>query len=116
MMKNPLAYKITFRTTKSEREYLEECAKEDGVCLSKFVRDVLLDLTGYRSILISNQVRQLRQEIRRIGVNINQVAKKINGGYGTAADIVELLSELERVQNLFDEYKEKVDGTWQSRR
>ena len=115
-MKNNLSYRITFRTTRSEREYLERCAEKDGVSLSRFVRDVLLDLTGYRSILISNQVRQLRQEIRRIGVNINQVTKKINGGYGTATDIVELLSELERVQNLFDEYKEKVDGTWQSRR
>lgn len=115
-MRNHLIYKTTFRTTKGEREYLERCAEEDGVCLSKFIRDVLLDFTGYRSILISNQVRQLRQDVRKIGVNINQVTKKINGGYGTAADIAELLSELERVQNLFDEYKEKVDGTWQSRR
>lgn len=99
-----------------EREFLERCAEKDGTDLSKFIRNVLLDLTGYRSILISNQIRQLRQDIRKIGVNINQVTKKINGGYGTAADIAELLSELERVENLFDEYKKKVDETWQSRK
>ena len=114
-MKN-LVSTIHFRLGEAEKKYLERCAEEDGVDLSKFFRNILMDLTGYRSILISNQVRQLRQDIRKIGVNINQVTKKINGGYGTAADIAELLSELERVQNLFDEYKEKVDGTWQSRR
>lgn len=114
-MKNMRGF-IGFRLPLKQKEYLEQCATEEGQDLSKFVRNILLDLTGYRSILISNQVRQLRQDIRKIGVNINQVTKKINGGYGTAADIAELLSELERVQNLFDEYKEKVDGTWQSRR
>lgn len=114
-MKN-LTETIHFRLSGAEKKYLEACAAEDGTDLSKFIRGILLDLTGYRSILISNQVRHLRQDVRKIGVNINQVTKKINGGYGTAADMAELLSELERVQSLFEEYKKKVDETWQSRK
>ena len=108
--------KVTFRVRQKEYDFLEQSAKKNDYSdMSKFYRDTLLDLNGYRSILISNQIRQLRQDIRKIGVNINQATRKINGGYGTKADIEELLSELERVQNLFDEYREKVESTWQSR-
>ena len=51
----------------------------------------------------SQELRELRAEIHRIGVNINQIARSVNAGIATAEDAKYSLHLLEQVYALMYE-------------
>lgn len=70
---------------------------------------MLLEKSGYKNTTYLRQLRDVAYELRKIGTNVNQIAKKINQGYiGSSDDLAELKAYLERIEKTFDELKNNV--------
>ena len=84
--------------------------KEGSVNVSAFIREKLFreeikELAYYR------ELKNLTYQIRKIGVNINQVAAKINSGHGNIDSVFILLKKIllqveEEVKNLIEKLEE----------
>ena len=81
---------------------------------SGFFRAQLLAATNYKNEELKQRQRQLAYEVRKIGVNVNQIAKKINSGFGTRKDLAVLTGHLEKIEQLFLEHKEACERAWES--
>lgn len=113
---NQLSRIIQVRFRQSEYEYLKrrsemkDASGRDYKSFSEFVREILLSENGYHSPFLKYQLADLRYEIHKIGVNINQVTKKINAGFGTQNDLAVLEKSLAELKEKFIEYEEKVSS------
>lgn len=112
--------KITFRVSEEENEHLRKMAVSPDSSgktykdMSEFVRGTLFERTGYQSSMIKYQLRDLLFETNKIGVNINQIAKKYNQNFGNTRDIQVVLEQQAKLCGLVEEYKETVETLWQS--
>ena len=113
---------IPIRFTKEELEHLKECSQIDGTekfkngrnNFSEYLRVKLLSGTGKKNKIMENQLSDLRFEVRKIGININQITKKINGGFGTEKDLKEIIFFLQEIEKRLEVYQEEVKNLWQS--
>jgi len=64
---------VNFKISSEDREILYERAKKLGLSVSEYIRRMALN----RKITVKTDVEMLMQ-VRKIGVNINQIARKIN--------------------------------------
>ena len=65
------------RLTEEEARFISTKVSESGMTnFNSFARIMLI--MGEVKILNFDELRELRKEINRIGVNINQIAKKVN--------------------------------------
>jgi hypothetical protein len=98
----PRNHHVAFRLTLEEAVALRECAAKAGRSLSDYARDAAL------SRRLSGQGREGRgpfamepasfHEIRRVGVNLNQVARRLNAQDMPAPpELVPLLAEIRAV-------------------
>ncbi len=83
---------IRIRLTKREKEQLtERCQKEGYLNLSDFGRAKLLRKREIRRIEASKEFSELMGqmdfELNKIGVNLNQIAKKLNTYLGNQLDL-----------------------------
>ncbi|MBO5259030.1 MAG: MobC family plasmid mobilization relaxosome protein [Agathobacter sp.] len=112
--------KKTVRFTQEEYVSLQEDMnkRKDHVPgkddFSTYAREKLLAKSYYQNLRIQREINELRYEIRKIGVNINQIAKKINGGFGTRNDLIVIIKRLDEIEQLMDSYEKKVEDSWQS--
>ena len=65
---------------------------------------------------IQKELKGLAYQVRKIGVNINQVAAKVNAGYATPMDLENLLFYLKKVEEEFLRLEKdlKERGIWLS--
>ena len=111
---------LNIRVTEKELEYLKKCSEGSGCRFkngrdnfSDYLRSLLFAASGYRDDAYIKQLRELQYEIRKIGTNINQIAKKINSGYiGSSEDLRELKDYLARIEKAFQEVRELRSGTY----
>lgn len=61
---------------------------------------------------LKKELGNLAYQIRKIGVNINQVTAKINSSYVTGNDVKKLESYLHDVENSFWEMERKLEGIY----
>lgn len=113
--------KIRIRVTPEELEHLKKCSGSSSVVFkngrenfSGYLREKLLRETNHKNQQLEQQMRELRYELRKIGTNINQIAKKVNGGFGTPNDLVELKNYMERMEKVMEAFQEEVEHIWQS--
>lgn len=98
----------------SDREYqrLSQKAGEDSETrysngrenLSGYIRKCALNASGGAEKNLNREIKKLTYQIRKIGVNVNQVAKKINTGYGYPEPmqaVSDLKRELEKIEEQF---------------
>lgn len=78
-------YELCLRLTQAERELLEANAKLCGLNKSDYLRKLLRNEPVQARP--SPEICKLRTEINRIGVNVNQIARKVNANLGTSDDI-----------------------------
>lgn len=82
---------IIFRVTEEEAEKLKAKVQESG--LSQ--KDYLLKVALGRKIINTEGVKQVIPELKRIGNNLNQIARKMNeGSYPRIAEVEENQKEL----------------------
>lgn len=78
---------LTIRLTKAEKEMIQKKAKK--VQLS--ITDFLVATSLCTEIRVSEDIKPLRIELKRIGNNINQITMKINAGAFRSADFMEVI-------------------------
>lgn len=60
-------------------------------------------------VRLEKELKNLSYQVRKIGVNINQVVAKINAGYGNQIDIYNLEKALEQIKHEMKTLNEKVE-------
>lgn len=98
--------KITFRVSEYEYEQIlsmqekwKQCSYGGKWNLSGFVRALVLSNCGFQDEEKKRLIHQMNYELRKIGVNINQIAHKLNGNIGDprdAAYVIELMTDLNK--------------------
>ena len=112
--------KISFRVSEEENDYLRKIAASPDSSgrnykdMSEFIRSTLLEKTGYESSMLKIQLRDLLYEINKVGVNVNQIAKKYNSNMGNHKDVQNILEQQVKLCELIEKYKETVETLWQS--
>lgn len=87
------------RLTEEEARFISTKVEESGMTnFNAFARIMLI--MGEVKILNFEEFRELRKEINRIGVNVNQIAKKVNED--DQVSLTELSQILELQKNLKD--------------
>ena len=66
--------------------------------LSGYIRDCVLEQSGIKKESYKREIKNLSYQIRKIGVNINQVAAKINSGYRGMDAVSTLLENQNRIE------------------
>ena len=91
---------IKFRVTEEERALIEEKMQQiPTLNLSAYARKILID--GYIITLDLQEVKGHTAQLQKIGVNINQIAKRINEtGRIYADDMDEIKRAMEEVWRL----------------
>ena len=111
---------IRVRLTKLEKQLLLKRSKREGYLrLSHFCRAKLVRKREIRKIEVSEDFIQVTQkldyELNRIGVNLNQVVKRLNThpGYqlsNTDREVFrEVLIELEKCFSILQQYMDKIE-------
>jgi hypothetical protein len=102
---------VPVRFTPVERERLDEITREMGLSLSGYIRRLVLDhpLPSRRPIRPIPEINQdLYVELRRIGVNLNQLAQRMNRA--ESPDRQEILPVLELLACAVADVTMKVIG------
>ena len=96
--------RLTIRFTQDEYDHLLKSRDNEKVKLSAHIRNIALSQSGHSDVRIDKQLDTLNYNVRRIGVNINQIANKLNADYGDPRDAqyaVELMTALnDKVEEL----------------
>jgi len=91
---------IIVRVTEDERALIEEKMKQiPTMNLSAYSRKMLID--GYIIVLDLQEVKTHTAQLQKIGVNVNQIARRINGtGRIYVDDMDEIKRLMEEVRRL----------------
>lgn len=84
---------LKFRVTPEEKEIIEHKALSSYRLLSMYLRDCALD----KQIIVINGADDIAEELRRIGNNVNQIARGVNAGYVTEVNLTETREELRSI-------------------
>ena len=93
----PKSYEICLRLSAEEKERLEHSARTCGLSKTAYLRRLIL----------GKEIKALRTEVHKIGVNINQIARSVNAGIAKAEDARRGLYLLEQVYELMYEVAKK---------
>lgn len=78
-------YEICLRLSQEERQRLEHNAKICGLSKTAYLRRLISGMEVKPRP--SQEVKNLRWEVHKIGVNINQIARSVNAGIAHAEDV-----------------------------
>ena len=101
----PKSYEICLRLSAEEKERLEHSARPCGLSKTAYLRRLILGKEV--KALPSQEIKALRTEVHKIGVNINQIARSVNAGIAKAEDARRGLYLLEQVYELMYEVAKK---------
>ena len=80
---------ISLHVTPEEKTAMVERMKE---AVSPSMRAFILDMCTHGKVIVNSDLRELNQELRYQGNNLNQLAKLCHQGKISAVDLSELLS------------------------
>ena len=90
---------MKFRATPEQRKAIEEKAEQSGMSVSEYLRASALD----KPIVVIEGADKVADELRRIGVNVNQLAHAVNSGYiYDVIDLTETRKELATIWRLLN--------------
>lgn len=109
--------RIEIRVTRKEYERLKHQAAQDPDCVSKRSRRPLLSAyirkctlyTDDRPESLRKEFKNLTYQIRKVGVNINQAAHRINAGIYSFSELEELQKGLKKIETLLDEIRKLME-------
>ena len=100
---------VTFRVTEEEYELLKNRTEQSGIRsgnISEYVRRQVLG-EEYPSVR-EKLLRDMNYQIRKIGVNINQITARNNSRLYFVSDKEQLKEDMEELIKLFEEFRDKV--------
>lgn len=93
---------INVRVSDAEHSAIEEAAQSAGMSVSAFFRSLLLEGAGVRPILTAEDrliMGALLEDMRMIGINLNQVARSLNAGKSVHPSELDInLGNVQRIQ------------------
>ena len=84
---------LKFRVSPKEKEIINNKALSCNKTVSMYLRDCALE----KEIKIITGADSIAEELRRIGNNINQIARGVNAGCITAVNLTETREELKTI-------------------
>ena len=98
------------RLTEEEARFISTKVLESGMTnFNSFARIMLI--MGEVKILNFEELRELRKEINRIGVNVNQIAKKVNEDDQVSLNELSQILELQRyLKNTVNQFIQKQEN------
>lgn len=104
--------KVEIRLTSREKRLLKKMSGED---MSKYIRDVIFkeQIPADPAILknrkeLKESISNLKKEINRIGVNINQIVKNNNSSFYSNAEKRNLFILMGEIDKKMQEIEEKI--------
>ena len=103
---------VPFRLTRREYERLQARLEDANSSLnqSEYIRECIFSGDIERSILMQRELKKISYELRKIGVNLNQIAARINGQVYLPYDmnllkglVVEMEGEREKLEQALKE-------------
>lgn len=91
--------KISVRLTKEEKKYIAKKARENHISLSEYIRICSQEPPPVSQKEFLEIKMDLIYQLRKIGVNINQIAKKYNENLYTAPSAV-LMDRMDRIESI----------------
>ena len=104
MKKQPKTEIISTRVTPEQREIIEEKAYSSYRTPSMYLRDCALD----KKIIVISGVDEVANELRKIGNNLNQIAREVNSGYLYEVNLTKTRKELKRIWQLLNSLTQEV--------
>ena len=98
-------YEICLRLSQEEKERLEGCACRCGLSKTAYLRRLIQGAEV--KARPSQEIKNLRWEVHKIGVNINQIARSVNAGIARAEDARRGLFLLDQVYELMYQIAKK---------
>lgn len=113
---------IRVRLTALEKGLLlKRCRKEGYLTLSDFCRAKLVKKREIKKVVASKEfvllVRKLDYELNKVGVNLNQVSKRINSNYiyqltdGDRQVFKQILAELRGCFSVLQQYMDQIEDS-----
>ena len=84
---------LKFRVTPEEKQIITHKALSSYRHVSQYLRDCALE----KEITVINGADNVADELRRIGNNVNQIARAVNSGYATEVNLAETREELRAI-------------------
>lgn len=112
-MKENRTRKIEVRLRPSEYDKVVERSRQAGAKnVTEYIRERIFLNDPGRSGAVAAELKRLNYEIGKIGVNINQIAHRVNGGYGFSHGDFKFLNEkLCQINNLIRNFVKANGGT-----
>ena len=95
---------ISTRVTPEQREIIEEKAYSSYRTPSMYLRDCALG----KKIIIVKGVDEVANELRKIGNNLNQIAREVNSGYLYEVNLTATREELKRIWQSLNSLTQEV--------
>ena len=99
---------LIVRMTDREKQNLVLAASKKGVTISKYVRDAVVNPPDVTRSEYNEIKSMINYEIRKLGVNVNQIAKKYNE-YAFVEPSLDLLDKLNKIIELMGEINDKIE-------
>ncbi len=87
--------RLEVRLTADELERLHQQAKKANRSLSRLLVKSALENSKVLTVEELEEVQQLRHEVRRVGINLNQIARSLNAWERGQGDQPPAMSEIE---------------------
>ena len=101
--KNENTIRKHFKLTEETARILAERSKAENMNESEYIRYLLLNQSeNPKSRELELEIMRLRNEINRIGVNINQIVKNSNSHMYSESDKIELKLQLEIIKDILE--------------
>ncbi len=108
-MSNIYSNHLIVRMTDKEKSMLQEAANRKGVTMSKYVRDACINPPNVTRAEYNEIRAMIHYEIRKLGVNINQIAKKYNE-YAYVEPSLDLLDKLNKIIDLMYKITDRIES------
>lgn len=100
---------VTFRVTEEEYELLKNRTGQSGIRSGNISEYVRRQVLGEEYPYVREKLlRDMNYQIRKIGVNINQITARNNSRLYFVSDKEQLKEDMEELIKLFEEFRDKV--------
>ncbi|MHA9740626.1 plasmid mobilization protein [Robinsoniella peoriensis] len=91
--------------------FLERCEEYGEQSYSDYIRRCIFSDELAKSQALLKELHQTNYQIRKIGVLVNQIAHKVNGGYAfTRGNEQSILKKMDEIENMFRIVQEQILG------
>lgn len=99
-----------FKLTEETAKLLAECSKAENMNESEYIRYLLLNQSEHpRSKELELEIMRLRNELNKIGLNINQIVKNSNSHIYNEDDKIKLNVRMSELNDLLKRYISIID-------